>query len=77
MLAELVWCRWTNDLPVIAQHRQLCFPSPAPHNLMLAAAAAAAAAVLQLMLLVNVTVLDKGCEDLLQLDRPGMEGLHM
>lgn len=31
----------------------------------------------QLMLLVNVTVLDKGCEDLLQLDRPGLEGLHM
>jgi hypothetical protein len=32
---------------------------------------------LQLMLLVNVTVLDQGCEDLLQLHSTGMQGLHM
>lgn len=32
---------------------------------------------LQLMLLVNMTVTDQGCEDLLQLGKQGMQGLHM
>eukprot|EP00879_Flechtneria_rotunda_P015593 GHRR01016308.1.p2 GENE.GHRR01016308.1~~GHRR01016308.1.p2 ORF type:complete len:243 (+),score=79.44 GHRR01016308.1:1977-2705(+) len=32
---------------------------------------------LLLMVLVNMTVTDQGCEDLLQLGKPGMEGLHM
>ena len=32
---------------------------------------------LLLMLLANLTASDRGCADLLQLSKPGMEGLHM
>jgi hypothetical protein len=33
--------------------------------------------LLQVMLLSNITVTDQGCKDLLQLEKPGLEGLNM